>query len=83
MNNRRKLSRQSKGYTRAARTTRSLRRCASEALPALYERDSKTNALISGLTALPRELTAKAAIRKRADPGYIPSECLVYPHPYR
>ncbi|MBR1208196.1 MULTISPECIES: hypothetical protein [unclassified Bradyrhizobium] len=51
---------------------------------ALYERDSKTNALISGLTALPRdELTAKAAIRKRADPGYIPSECLVYPHPYR
>lgn len=46
---------------------------------ALYERDSKTNALISELAALPRdELTARAAIRKRADPGYIPSECLVY-----
>jgi hypothetical protein len=46
---------------------------------ALYERDPKTNALISELAALPRdELTARAAIRKRADPGYIPSECLVY-----
>jgi hypothetical protein len=46
---------------------------------ALYERDPKTNALISELAALPRdELTARAAIRKRAEPGYIPSECLVY-----
>lgn len=43
---------------------------------ALYERDPKTNALISGLAA--RRLTTRAAIRKRADPGYIPSECLVY-----
>ena len=46
---------------------------------ALYERDPKTNALISELAALPRdELIARAAIRKRADPGYIPSECLIY-----
>ena len=46
---------------------------------ALYERDPKTNALISELAALPRdELTARAAIRKRAHSGYIPSECLIY-----
>ena len=45
----------------------------------LYERDPKTNALIAELAALPRDaLIARAAVRKRADPGYIPSECLVY-----
>lgn len=43
---------------------------------ALYERDPKTNALISGLAA--RRTDHQAAIRKRADPGCIPSECLVY-----
>jgi hypothetical protein len=45
----------------------------------LYERDPKVKALIAELAALSRdELTARAAIRKRADPRYIPSECLVY-----
>ncbi|PTD27345.1 response regulator receiver protein [Sphingomonas fennica] len=45
----------------------------------LYERDPKIEALIAELTVLPRdELIARAAIAKRSDPGYIPSECLVY-----
>ncbi|WP_292594704.1 DNA-binding response regulator [Mesorhizobium sp.] len=45
----------------------------------LYERDPKVEALIAELAVLPRdELTARAAITKRSDPGYVPSECLVY-----
>jgi hypothetical protein len=45
----------------------------------LYERDPTVEALITELAALPRgELIARAAITKRADPGYVPSECLVY-----
>ena len=45
----------------------------------LYERDPTIEALIAELAVLPRDtLIAKAAITKRADPGYIPSECLVY-----
>ncbi|OKO87646.1 response regulator receiver protein [Bradyrhizobium sp. NAS80.1] len=45
----------------------------------LYERDPKVEALISELAVLPRhELIAKAEITKRSDPGYVPSECLVY-----
>lgn len=45
----------------------------------LYERDPKIQALIAELTVLPRdELIARAEITKRSDPGYIPSECLVY-----
>jgi hypothetical protein len=45
----------------------------------LYERDPKAKALIAELAALSRdELTARAAITKRADPRYIPSECLVH-----
>jgi hypothetical protein len=45
----------------------------------LYERDPKIEALIAELAVLPRDaLIARAAITKRADPGYIPSECLVY-----
>jgi hypothetical protein len=45
----------------------------------LYERDPKVEALIAELAVLPRdELIARAAVTKRSDPGYIPSECLVY-----
>ena len=45
----------------------------------LYERDPKIEALIAELAILPRdELIARAAITKRYDPRYIPSECLVY-----
>lgn len=45
----------------------------------LYERDSKMEALIAELAVLPRdELIARAAISKRSDAGYVPSECLVY-----
>lgn len=45
----------------------------------LYERDRKVEALIAELAALPRdELIGRAAITKRSDPGYVPSECLVY-----
>jgi hypothetical protein len=44
-----------------------------------YERDPKVEALIAELATLPRDqLIARAAITKRADPGYIPSEGLVY-----
>jgi hypothetical protein len=43
----------------------------------LYERDPTVEALIAELAALPREeLIARAAITKRADPGYVSSECL-------
>ncbi|MBX5177318.1 response regulator transcription factor [Rhizobium lentis] len=45
----------------------------------LYERDGKVEILLAELAALPRdELIARAAITKRSDPGYVPSECLVY-----
>ncbi len=45
----------------------------------LYERVPKVEALIAELAALPRdELIAKAAVTKRSDPAYVPSECLVY-----
>lgn len=45
----------------------------------LYERDPKVEALIVELAVLPRDgLIARAAITKRSDPGYVPSECLVY-----
>jgi hypothetical protein len=45
----------------------------------LYGRDPKIEALIAELAVLPRdELIARAEITKRSDPGYIPSECLVY-----
>ncbi|MGK9338551.1 DNA-binding response regulator [Sinorhizobium meliloti] len=45
----------------------------------VYERDRKVETLIAELAALPRdELIGRAAIRKRSDPGYVPSECLVY-----
>lgn len=45
----------------------------------LYGRGPTTEALIAELAVLPRdELIAKAAVTKRSDPGYVPSECLVY-----
>lgn len=45
----------------------------------LYRRDPKVEALIAKLALLPRnELIARAAVTKRSDPGYVPSECLVY-----
>lgn len=45
----------------------------------LYQRDPKVESLIAELAALPRdELIAKAAVTKRSDPAYVPSECLVY-----
>ena len=45
----------------------------------LYERDPKIEALIAELAVLPRDgLIARAEITKRSDPGYVPSECLVY-----
>ncbi|RWJ60437.1 MAG: response regulator transcription factor [Mesorhizobium sp.] len=45
----------------------------------LYERDPKVEALIAELAVLPRDaLMARAEIAKRSDPGYIPTECLVY-----
>lgn len=45
----------------------------------LYVRDPIVEALIAELAVLPRdELIVRAAIRKRSDPGYVPSECLVY-----
>ncbi|WP_051990207.1 MULTISPECIES: response regulator transcription factor [unclassified Labrenzia] len=45
----------------------------------LYERDAKIAVLIAELATLPREdLIARAAISKRSDPGYVPSECLIY-----
>ncbi|WP_295406791.1 hypothetical protein [uncultured Thiocystis sp.] len=45
----------------------------------LYERDSKIEVLIAELAVLPHdELIARAGITERSDPGYIPSECLVY-----
>lgn len=45
----------------------------------LYRRTSSIEALIAELTVLPPdELIGRAAITTRSDPGYVPSECLVY-----
>ncbi|MDQ0563014.1 hypothetical protein QO004_004823 [Rhizobium mesoamericanum] len=45
----------------------------------VYERDRKVETLIAELAAMPRyELIGRAAITKRSDPAYVPSECLVY-----
>lgn len=45
----------------------------------LYTRVPEIEALIAELAVLPRnELAARAEITKRSDPGYVPSECLVY-----
>jgi hypothetical protein len=45
----------------------------------LYQRDPKVESLIAELATLPRdELIARAAVTKRSDPAYVPSECLVY-----
>lgn len=45
----------------------------------LYTRDPRIEALLIELAALPREkLVERAAITHRNDPGYVPSECLVY-----
>ncbi|MFA1677377.1 DNA-binding response regulator [Rhizobium mongolense] len=45
----------------------------------LYKRDPKVESLIGELMVLSRdELIARAAIKKLSDPGYVPSECLVY-----
>lgn len=45
----------------------------------LYARDPKIESLIAELSVLARdELIARAAITKRADPRYVPSECLMY-----
>lgn len=45
----------------------------------LYERDQKVEALIAELALLPRdELIVRAAVTKRSDLRYVPSECLVY-----
>ncbi|WP_334151268.1 RNA polymerase sigma factor [Hyphomicrobium sp.] len=44
-----------------------------------YERAPEIEALIADLAVLPRdELVARAEIKKRSDPGYVPSECLLY-----
>lgn len=45
----------------------------------LYERFDTIEAMLVQLAELSRDdLLARAAIRKRTDPGYIPSECLLY-----
>jgi hypothetical protein len=44
-----------------------------------YTRDPKIVALLADLSARPRdELIERAAITRRSDPSYVPSECLVY-----
>ena len=44
-----------------------------------YRRDDKIERLLAELEQLPRlELVARCAIRQRSDPGYVPSECLLY-----
>jgi hypothetical protein len=44
-----------------------------------YSRVPKIEALLGELGALPRaELVARCAITNRSDPGYVPSECLMY-----
>lgn len=45
----------------------------------VYERTPQTEALLRDLVALPRvALIARCQISKRSDPGYVPSECLLY-----
>ncbi len=45
----------------------------------LYERDAKIQALLAQLELLPlAELVARCQITDRADPNYVPSECLTY-----
>lgn len=45
----------------------------------LYRRDSKVEALLEELSALSHDsLIERAAIFKRSDPCYLPSECLLY-----
>ncbi len=45
----------------------------------LYERDEKIEARLAELEGLTRdELVVRCGIRKRDDPDYVPSECLVY-----
>jgi len=45
----------------------------------LYGRDPKIEALIGELMVLPRDaLIARVEITNRSDPGYVPSECLLY-----
>jgi DNA-binding CsgD family transcriptional regulator len=44
-----------------------------------YERDPKVEALLVELFSLSRDqMLARAAITRRNDPGYVPSECLVF-----
>ena len=45
----------------------------------LYTRDPRTETLLEELSSLSRdELLERASIRRRSDPAYIPSECLVH-----
>lgn len=45
----------------------------------LYKRDAKVEVLLAKLELLPRgELVARCQITDRNDPGYVPSECLMY-----
>ncbi|MBB4010507.1 MULTISPECIES: response regulator receiver protein [Rhizobium/Agrobacterium group] len=45
----------------------------------LYSRDAGMERLIAELTILPRdELIGRAAITKRSDPNFVPSECLLH-----
>jgi DNA-binding CsgD family transcriptional regulator len=45
----------------------------------LYVRTPETEAIIAEMAILPRgDLVVRGAISNRSDPGYIPSECLVY-----
>lgn len=45
----------------------------------LYERDAKIQALLAQLELLPlAELVSRSQITDRADPSYVPSECLTY-----
>jgi hypothetical protein len=46
---------------------------------ARYQRDAKIEALLPELELLPRdELVARGTCANRSDPGYVPSECLMY-----
>jgi len=46
---------------------------------AVYTRDEKVEALLSGLETLPRDsLLARCRLQRRNQAGYVPSECLLY-----
>jgi DNA-directed RNA polymerase specialized sigma24 family protein len=46
---------------------------------AVYERDARIEAILRNLESLPRaDLVARCQISNRSDPGYVPSECLLY-----